>query len=380
LTSNPTVLHVLLVEDDQQNLDLLIQTLPAEIDGYRIEWEPCDSFERAEQLVALRRFDIVVTDIYRDKENHEKGDPGCENIVSTIKACRFCPIVVFTSASKPETIELGPFVKFADKSSGNDQILARLHDIIATGVPAIARKLHEELDRSGRSYLWDFLESRWGQLDSTGALEHAVLERLVRRRAAMQLGRLDPAGAVPVELESVHGLEYYIYPPVSDEFRLGAIIRNKTDQTIRLILTPHCYLTVQHGDNAPRADHVLTVKTFGAKETIAASVAAPKEPWSGNAGEKADKLRRRTKLVDAERLGKLSGRYCFLPAFLDIPDLYCDLLQIESLPLQTLESDFERLATLDAPFAEALQSCFVRFYSSVGLPGLDIDSVRHLMD
>jgi len=383
MNSSP-VLHVLLVEDDKENLKLLQQSLPADLDGYRLVWEPCDDFEKAKELVAIRRYDVVVTDIYRDREDHAKGidsaDEKAVDIVNVLRASRFCPIIAFTDGSAPTTFKIGPFVRFADKSKGNDEILTQLRELLDTGIPGIARNLHEELDRSSGSYLWDFLESNWEQLGLVGAFEPAVLERFVRRRAALQLGRLDPASAVPKELESVHGLEYYIYPPVSDELRLGEIIRNKTDQTIRLILTPHCHLTVQHGDDTPRADHVLTVKTFGAEETIAASVTAPKEPWSGNADEKADKLRRRTKLVDAERLGKLSGRYCFLPAFLDIPDLYCDLLQIESLPLQTLESDFERLATLDAPFAEALQSCFARFYSRVGLPELDIDGVRHLMD
>ncbi|MCD4727621.1 MAG: response regulator [Pirellulales bacterium] len=381
MTSDPTVLHVLLVEDDQENLDLLIQTLPAEIDDHRIEWEPCDSFERAEQLVALRRFDIVVTDIYLDKPDHPKGvDPADEkakNIVAAIRNRRFCPIVAFSDASVPPTFTKGPFVRFADKSGGNEEILNQLRELLATGIPSIARKLHDELDQSNGSYLWEFLESRWQELKLTGVSDPAILERLVRRRAAMQLGRLSPGVASPTELDSVNGVEYYIYPRVSDELRLGEIIRSKKDEAIHVILTPHCYLKVQDGDMKPRADHVLTVKAFPAKDTITVAT-KPKSPWKGDESDKLDKLRRRTKL-EAE-LGKPSGRYCFLPRFLDIPDIYCDLLQTESLPLGTITDDYDRLAVLDTPFAEALQSCFARFHSRVGVPELAIDGVRHLVD
>ena len=55
------------------------------------------------------------------------------------------------------------------------------------------------------------------------------------------------------------------------------------------------------------------------------------------------------------------GRYWFLPGFLDMPHLYVDLMQIESLPTSTVGKEFHPFAVLDAPFAEALQSCFVRF-------------------
>ena len=78
-------------------------------------------------------------------------------------------------------------------------------------------------------------------------------------------------------------------------------------------------------------------------------------------------------------LGQPNGRYWFLPKFLNMPDLYCDFLQIESLPFDTIESEYKRFAVLDTPFAEALQSCFTRFYSAVGLPGLQIDKFQHLI-
>jgi len=62
-----------------------------------------------------------------------------------------------------------------------------------------------------------------------------------------------------------------------------------------------------------------------------------------------------------------------------MPDLFCDFLQLESIPYEEIRDQHERFAVLDTPFAEALQSCFTRFYSAVGLPILNVDRFRHLI-
>jgi hypothetical protein len=56
-----------------------------------------------------------------------------------------------------------------------------------------------------------------------------------------------------------------------------------------------------------------------------------------------------------------------------MPNLYVDLLQLHSVPVKDLQEQWESFAVLDVPFAEALQSNFVRFYSAVGLPVLDTE-------
>jgi|AMFO01.1.fsa_nt_gi Response regulator of citrate/malate metabolism len=388
MTDHSITLHVLLVEDEEASLQQLLQILPDSIPGYRLECDPCDKFEKALKRVELQRYDLIVTDIYRDRP--EKGDKGkhpedakAMDIVNAIRKTRFCPIVVFSSASPPESLTFGPFIKYADKGdpTGKD-IVNKLKEILSTGIPYIAKKLHDELDRASGSYLWDFLEENWDRLRENGLAESSVLERLVRRRAAMQIGRLDPVADDPAEVETVEGVEYYIHPPVSDELRLGEILRHKADGSFRVVLTPHCHLAIQPGDSRPRADRILTIRAFPAKDVIAQVYTGPdgnrRNPWRGNEEQKIDKLRRRIQ-IPAE-LGKPAGRYCFLPEFLDIPDLYCDFVDIESVPYETILSDFDRLAVLDTPFAEALQSAFTRFYSAVGIPSLNLERMKRLIE
>jgi hypothetical protein len=93
--------------------------------------------------------------------------------------------------------------------------------------------------------------------------------------------------------------------------------------------------------------------------------------------DQLDQLRRR--IQSPAEVGKPSGRYWFLPRFLQMPDLYCDFMSLESLSYQDLPGTYESFAVLDTPYAEAFQSSFTRFYSAVGLPALHAESFGHLM-
>ena len=375
MTGGSQNLSVLLVEDDKENLDLLMESLPETVSGHTIEWEPCSDFEEAVRLVGLRRYDLIVTDIYRDRGGRDKEiveDEKALDILESIRNTRFCPVVAFTDGSAPKSFTEGPFVKFADKSTGNEDIVGKMEELIATGIPEIARKLHDELDRVAGSYLWGFLEGNWdGLQDNLSAPD--ILERLVRRRASIQIGRLDPGASLPTEVERVEGIEFYIYPPVSgEEIRLGQILQHKNEEDYRVVLTPHCHLTVQEGQNRPKADYVLVARAVPARDIL------EQYPPEGRTNDR--KLRNLVRKTQSPAdLGQPNGRYWFLPKFLNMPDLYCDFLQIESLPFDTIDSEYERFAVLDTPFAEALQSCFTRFYSAVGLPGLQIDKFQHLI-
>ena len=376
-------LHVLLVEDDPESMEGLLETLPEELSGFRLEWEPCDGFDEALRRVARHRYDLVVTDVYRDRDSANKtveaGDVQAGRIIQQLIDRRFCPVVIFTDGSMPPNIAIGPFVRAADKSVGNDEIVACLEELIETGVPAVAQAIHDEIDRVAGSYLWGFLTEHWDRLVDSGLDARDVLERVLRRRAAIQLARVTPDGG---EVGVVEAAEFYVYPSIAgDEYRLGEVVRSKADGSVRVVLTPHCHLTVQRGAAEPKAEFVLTVKALGAGDALRLAHTRPdgevEDPWPGKASRMAEKVRRRIN-SPAELMGSPDGRYWFLPGFLDIPDLYCDLLQLESVPFASLRDDHDRLAVLDTPFAEALQSCFTRFYSSVGLPSLNPARFDHL--
>ena len=131
----------------------------------------------------------------------------------------------------------------------------------------------------------------------------------------------------------------------------------------RVVLTPHCHLVVQPGTTAPKADFVLTVVA------VPVAKAFESDPLPANETKRKQALAKR--IQSPTQFGKPAGRYWFLPGFLTMPNLYVDLLQLHSVSAKELQDDWESFAVLDVPFAEALQSNFVRFYSAVGIPVLD---------
>lgn len=360
-----TVLNILLVDDDLESLRLLGDTLPGEIEGQRIWWERCGAFDDALTRIRERRFDVVVTDVYRDQKRKEPatGDPrGVTGVLEAIREQRFCPVLLFTDGSFPAEPPEGPFLKKADKSPGNAQIVEKLGELIKTGVPELAHRLHDELDRTSGSYLWGFLDRNWTAMQEGGLTGPAVLDRLIHRRASVQLGRLSDDGGQGIERPVVEGAEFYLIPRIASGFRLGEIVRREDEY--RVVLTPHCHLVVQPDHEEPRAGFVLTTLTVPWGTVFAT------HPLEGSAAKRLDGLRRR--LQSPADFGRgLKGRYWFLPAFLDMDNRFVDLLQLASLPYSELSGEWESFAVLDAPFAEALQSCFVGFYSAVGLPVLD---------
>jgi CheY-like chemotaxis protein len=374
MSYSSNTLHILLMDDDPEVLQQLQESLPATRKDYSLVWEPCQDFEEALRRISARRYDLVVTDVYRDQKGRAKGiDPGDAkglNSVQAIRGHRFCPVVAFSDGSKPEGFPQGPFLEFADKSGGNADILAKLDSILETGIPGIAKRLHDELDGVGAAYMWDFLDRNWDRLRQNELANPTVTERLIRRRAATQLGRISPQSGG--ELGEVEGVEFYVRPKISQgEYRLGEIVKSKATGEFRVILTPHCHLTVQAGEAVPRADFVLTVKAVPALEVI------NQKKWDKDPSKQVEQLRRRIKANP--EIGKPEGRYWFLPRFFEMPDLYCDFMRLESLPYAELLNGYEPFGVLDSPFAEAFQACFTKFYAAVGTGNLRPERFTHLI-
>ncbi len=377
---NDINLSVLLVEDDKEYLKLLLESLPRELEDCNLHYTPCDSFDEALRILKYQRFDLVLSDVFRDSsrtlDKIDIENPPARDINSELMKNQPCPMVAFTSGSFPQSMveQVGPFFKIVDKAK-DEFILKAMKEILDTGIPQIANRLHRDLDQAtGPDYLWGFLIDKWDELSSqmdnaAGGDRRLLLERLIRRRAAVQLGRLKPLGEEAIEIEFITASEYYIMPPLSEEYKLGHILKRKNDDSIYVVMTPHCHLVTHPGQEVTRADHVLLAHIY---------------PMKGLLSEKnrtiTDLNKLKTYIKISPDFGKPRGRYWFLPGFLDIPDSYCDFLKTASVPYETLKSDYYPLAVLDAPFAESLQSCYSSIFASIGVPDLKPEHFMHLIE
>jgi CheY-like chemotaxis protein len=372
-------LQVLLVEDNSDDMLMFRRDFPSVFRELELEADlhAVETFEKALEMIddPSRRFDLILSDTYRGE--HRDLDAAVVEMVNKYRSGRFCPLVVFSASAKPAELTLGSFVVWADKSE-TQGIEKGIRRMLKTGIPQAARHLHDELDRLAGSYLWEFLEANWERLETGGHAEQSALTRLIRRRAALQLAELNFTEQGPKHVSEVSGLEIYMYPPLNTQhFSLGEVIRKNTDHSdIRVILTPHCYLTIQSNQTSPRAEYVITLKTVPVATVLGAKFENAK---SLQGDDLHKKIRRWINPPSHEEVGKPEGRYWYLPNFLDIPHLYCDFLQVESIPYRQLEADYEELAVLSPPFAESLQACYGAFHGSVGVPNVLPASVASMM-
>jgi len=372
-------LQVLLVEDESSDMEAYCRDFPPIFQEFDVQVtiHPAATFEDAALLVKdrSRRFDLVLSDVYRGELS--KGDAAVIDMVNVYRGTRFCPLIIFSASARPEELKLGAFVMWAEKAEAGG-IEKAIRRMLTTGIPQIARHLHDELDRMAGSYLWEFLERNWDKLKQGDHVNEDILRRLIRRRAALQLAEIDftEAGAQPVS--DVHGPEFYVYPPIhATQFSLGQVIRKKTDHgEIRIVLTPHCYLTVQHGQSVPRAEFVLTVKTVPVRNILGVKLDNAKNL---DVPQRDKRLRTWATPPSGQDVGRPEGRYWYLPHFLDIPHLYCDLLQVESISYGSLQGDYESLAVLSPPYAESLQACYGAFHGSVGIPNIRPASIAGML-
>ena len=370
-------LQVLLIEDDAEDMAQFKRDLPEifESEGHEVNIDPKDTFESGLDAATnpLSRYDLVITDTYRG--DHEERD--IEVVMKMIEKYRqgkFCPLIVMSSGVRPEKFHESPFLKWADKGEAID-ISSKIQEMLRTGIPQTARKLHEDLDNEAGDFLWGFIDKNWEELKPSAEKNEGLIERIVRRRAAIALSLIPSSYVTP---DRRYGLEYYVYPALRDlRYNLGDILVDKeSKKDFRVILTPHCHLFLQEGQNQPKAEHILTVKTVPVTDVLGEKIENAKQKEEQAQIKKLEQWARSPAHTEKQP----AGRHWYLPKFLDIPHLYCDFLQVESLPFESIEKDYRRVATLLPPYAEALQECFTSFYGSVGIPAIEPKSIKDIID
>lgn len=371
-------LQVLLVEDNADDYAQLVRDLPDvfESQEFDVDIDAKKTFEEglAAAKCPLTRYDMVISDTYRGE--HKDRDAAVLTMIKEYRSeKKFCPLIVISSGVRPAEFPATPFVKWASKDPASE-LEGQIQAMLQTGIPQTARKLHDELDNQAGKFLWGFLEENWAELSTTAEIDSDLIERLVRRRAAITLSDLIPSEYAA--LGSRYGLEYYVYPALEhDYYSLGDVLVDKTSgQDYRVIGTPHCHLFQQAGQDSPRAEHVLTIKTVPVSVVLGEKISNARE---------AEEPQKHKKLLQWARspaqTGKNpAGRHWYLPKFLEIPHLYCDFLQVESIKYKKLKRNYRRIATLLPPYAEAFQECFSSFYGSVGIPKVEPKAIRDIID
>lgn len=354
--------RILVVDDDDRVIKRLKQRLPADFDT-SVEFQFCDNFDEAEELLLAERYDLTVLDVRLD------GTPGDEDrgrrAYERVAAIRWLPVVFFTAKpGEVEELKAEPLVAVVNKRN-HKGLVAAIKAGLNSGVPEFTRRLSTEIDQVLRDFLRDHVARHWVKMSDedhrdilvvlanrlSAFIKHEYVERLHTPEDA------SPAVAHP------SAARFYLLPPITDGLTTGDMLRHKGQWVV--VLTPACDF-VESGDRERKVDFVRIAPAIDPVESVP-GLALKERANSKNKGNFKNALR-----------GRLN-RYFHLPAFRDVPNLLVDFDQVTSLPYDEInqKDGWERVATIDSPFCEAMLQHFGHGAARIGVEDLPID---HLVD
>lgn len=323
-------------------------------DKIEVEVSVETDFDKGFARVRERESDVVVLDVRRDaSESMTEDETAGQAVYLNIKEACFAPVVFWTAL--PESVrheQMSPLVTVVSKDD-TVELPAAIEAAVASGAMTTIGDIELHAADVLRKHMWTELAPNWAEY--TGDADSAGIAQVLLTRLARILEEDRD------QTFTTHPSHRYVYPPASDRRSPGDILR-AADHTWWVVLTPACDFEQN------KVEFVLLAKGSPLAEH-------PKyQRWS-RASPGSSNERDRWRSLDQDVLRATHGRYHFLPAFRDIPDLVIDLENVRAIDVETLVN-FAWVASLVSPFAEALLVQHSHVRGRIGVPDLDSESVK----
>ena len=382
--------RILVVDDDEQVGPLVAESVlsaardEADEDPVVLV-EP--EFSYAMTRITEERFDLLVLDV-RDQaraalgQQDAESDPGI-SVFEQIRARRFIPIIFYTAV--PDEVEShgnSPFVQIVSKIA--EDSVRELREAVTlafqSDFPRIYRLLEGHSTVVTRDFMVEFVEKHWGTLSNN----KADMMHLLLRHLSVSLGR--GAAGITAKLgydtgddsdETIHASRYYAALR-SEDYATGDILRGPRSLSTNddegesvswyVIVTPSCDLVAIR----TKAEYVVLVQCRpleSFKEYVDLMATEPDDPQLKT---RSDRLK---SLLRSNPYKQQPDRYHYLPAAWMVPDLVVDNQVVVNVSYADLAKHYEKIASLDSPFAEELAHRFARYIGRLGTPDLDLDAI-----
>ena len=346
-------MRILFVEDQPESIRAVIRALPSD-DSHAI----C-SFEGSEESIEKCQPDLIVLDWW-------EGKPGFSDlgryVLGNIWERRFCPVVVYSAGDRMNDEFHHPFVRRVRKGRGSPRRVVVEIDELRPHADAI--KAAESEVRAAFSITMRHVAPYAFCATESDSERKDIVRRAGRRRVAAMMD-------APLEGELLAGWEQYLHPPVSESMLTGDVLKlsgadNHDHLSFYVVLTPSCDLVVGY-KRKPKVSEVLAARCLSLSTMLNRLQISIKD------GQELRKILPR-QILNQGHFGQ------FIP-FPDlagkIPSMAADLKQLALIPIDNIEprgSDYERVASVDSPFREAITWAFLQTVGRPGLPDRDTDA------
>lgn len=300
--------------------------------------------------------DIVVLDVWDGKP--QESDPFGLEIMNRIWMHNFCPVIIYSADSKiisdvPEYNH--PFIEIIAKGAGSDEKVREAVERFVPHVEAL-QSSHSLVSRAFSLAMRDIAPDAFNTFSETEEFVDAVV-RGGRRRVAALMDETLPG------VEALASWEQYLAPPVSQDIRLGDILRsNQGDPddpaAFRIVLTPSCDMV----STALKVEFVLVAKCCEIGLAL----------HKCQIGLSERSIKRSNILTQGFYnayipFPKLPGK---------IPAMTADLRDLELIPVGSIgveEDEFLIVASVDSPFRELVSWAYLQVAGRPGLPQRDLN-------
>ncbi len=349
--------RVLIIEDQQDLADKAKREILdafEQHEGITVDVEIELDFREGLTKVRSGEGDVVVLDVRRDSSEPSPGDDMAgHSVFLELKDARFTPVVFWTALPGHVASEqMDPLVAVVDKDDWEGLSAAIEAAVVSRAIGAIS-SIEQQVADVLRGHMWSELGPNWQEYTEhadSGVVAQVLLSRLARV--------LDDDRDRSF---TAHPSHRYVYPPVSESRSPGDVLRS-TDQTWWVVLTPAC--DFEQG----KVGYVLLAAASPLGEHPKYQKWLNSEPGSGGENSRWNSLRQ-------DVLMATRGRFHYLPAFREIPELVIDLENVRSVEVSDL-SAFAPVASLVSPFAEALLIQYSQHRGRIGVPDLDSDLIK----
>mgnify|MGYP000855617924 FL=1 len=350
------VVRVLIIEDQKELAESarrVIRDFFEDSEEIEIDVSIANDFDEGFRRVRDGNSDVVVLDVRRDKTDTVPQDDtaGHDGFLEIMKA-KFAPIVFWTAL--PEKVmdeEKRPLVTVVPKDD-YEELPRAIKAAVESRALATINEIEQHVKAVLIEHMWSELAPHWDEYtENDGAAN--IAQVLLSRLARILDDKREQAAAS-------HPSHRYVYPPVSSRYTPGDILRSE-DGAWWVTLTPACDFAQK------KVGLVLIARADPLKSN------ARYRKWE-NGGSKAA-----WKELERHVLKANQGRYYYLPAFRDLPDLVVDLENVRAVALDELAS-MTAVASLVSPFSEALLVQHSQFRGRIGVPDLDIDLVKKRLE
>lgn len=374
--------RILLVDDQELQKTIVEDSIEElqEKENVEIELHYSDNYSNALENLLKNDYDAAIIDLKLDEKTVDHtGNDLIEIIVNKLRL----PVIVCSGF--PEHFdnniidENNGFFALRKKDDDMDELISQIIKWYKSGFTKIFGKdgvWEEQLN----SIFWTVISKNieeWskyqGKVLNNGEEVNINHEKALLRYSLNIMQTFLELNSDKTDYDLLHPAEFYIMPPLYDNFMFGDIIQDETSKEIFAVLTPACEMANKKFSKVLIAEikDLLSNEKFKTDYEKHSKIIFAEE--GANPQQKQSAI---NKLGKWYRNGHDSSNGIhFLPKYGDFRGGFIDFQCLKTIPDLELKTNYTRLATISVHFAKDIGSRFSSYYARQGQPSLADDII-----